>query len=595
MDIETHKQWELQQNKDDVPTFESLEQFLQNRWQSLEMIQQNQVTSQANVNRRHSFNNNKTLTSGYEKGQQRVEVKCFCCPEIDHKLIRCPKYNSLAVTQKKEFLRGSKLCFNCLSFGHSLGDCISVSRCKECKAKHHTSIHANYSNTSTSNMQNNSTSNQNSHSGNIKRANALTNATNSSDKRVLLATAIVHVQTSEGETIPVKALIDGGSENAVITNRLVVQLGLEKTRDGTTIKGIGDVEVIREETSVKFKISSHVDTSFSVEVEASTMQKISDLPFIPIYKKNWSHLSGIKLADPKFDSPSQVDILLGAKVYEQIILDGLIPKKEDSPTAQNSRLGWLLIGVVKSAPQIISISDQKRCMLSSKPKQLDELLRAFWEVEEIAEKRKLTVKEQEAEQIYTESVSQGEDGRYVVALPFDPEKRDIELGESKKAALQSLFRMENRFKRDKQLHERYNEYMKNLIEAGHVEVVPRDRMSVQDKEKYYLPHHAVIKEESLTTKLRVVFDASRKSSTGVSLNDKLLVGPKTQDDLYSIIIRWRLHRFVYIADVEKMYRQVEVIKEHRDFQRLLWRFEEDSPIKEYRITRVIDGTSSASF
>lgn len=95
--------------------------------------------------------------------------------------------------------------------------------------------------------------------------------------------------------------------------------------------------------------------------------------------------------------------------------------------------------------------------------------------------------------------------------------------------------------------------------------------------------------------MRVVFDASRKSSTGVSLNDKLLVGPKIQDDLYSILIRWRKHEFVFIADPEKMFRQVRLAQNDRDFQRLLWRFDSNEQVKEYRITTVIDGTASASF
>lgn len=47
----------------------------------------------------------------------------------------------------------------------------------------------------------------------------------------------------------------------------------------------------------------------------------------------------------------------------------------------------------------------------------------------------------------------------------------------------------------------------------------------------------MLKESSSTTKLRVVFDASCKTSTGVSLNDKQLTGPTLQDDLFSIVGR----------------------------------------------------------
>lgn len=54
--------------------------------------------------------------------------------------------------------------------------------------------------------------------------------------------------------------------------------------------------------------------------------------------------------------------------------------------------------------------------------------------------------------------------------------------------------------------------------------------------KYYLLHHAVVKENSLSTKVRVVFDASAKTISGISLNDILLVGPKVRNGLFSILL-----------------------------------------------------------
>jgi len=58
---------------------------------------------------------------------------------------------------------------------------------------------------------------------------------------------------------------------------------------------------------------------------------------------------------------------------------------------------------------------------------------------------------------------------------------------------------------------------------------------------FYMPHHGVLKETSSTTRLRVVFNGSEKSSNGVSLNDLLMLSPKVQDDLIDIIQRFWLH------------------------------------------------------
>lgn len=110
----------------------------------------------------------------------------------------------------------------------------------------------------------------------------------------------------------------------------------------------------------------------------------------------------------------------------------------------------------------------------------------------------------------------------------------------------------------------------------------------------YLPHHAVFKE-STTTKLRVVFDASRKTSNGKSLNENMTIGPTIQEDLASLIIRWRKYKIAFTADVEKMYRQILVDDEQTNLQRILWRNSPSEKMKEYRLTTITYGTSSAPY
>ncbi|XP_065075161.1 uncharacterized protein LOC135698941 [Ochlerotatus camptorhynchus] len=96
-----------------------------------------------------------------------------------------------------------------------------------------------------------------------------------------------------------------------------------------------------------------------------------------------------------------------------------------------------------------------------------------------------------------------------------------------------------------------------------------DELEVETSKCFYLPHHAVVKAESTTTKLRVGFDASCASSTGVSLNDRLLAGPNVNQDLFSVFLRFLTHPVTFSADVEKMlYRQVMVHPADRDYLRI---------------------------
>ncbi|XP_051167318.1 uncharacterized protein LOC127285380 [Leptopilina boulardi] len=112
---------------------------------------------------------------------------------------------------------------------------------------------------------------------------------------------------------------------------------------------------------------------------------------------------------------------------------------------------------------------------------------------------------------------------------------------------------------------------------------------------YFLPHHAVIKGDSLTTKTRVVFDGSAKTTSGISLNDALMVGPTIQQDLFSIVIRFRTFQFVFTADIKQMYRQISVSPEDACFQKIVWRNDPKEEIQTYKLNTVTFGTACALF
>ena len=124
---------------------------------------------------------------------------------------------------------------------------------------------------------------------------------------------------------------------------------------------------------------------------------------------------------------------------------------------------------------------------------------------------------------------------------------------------------------------------------------PETKFICPQKNCFYLPYHCVIKNASSTTKLRVVFDASAKSASGVSLNDRLKVGPQLQKDLFGILIRFRFQQAALSADIAKMYRQVQFDDEDKDFHRVLWKNPNDTELRTYRMTRVTYGIASSSY
>ena len=103
--------------------------------------------------------------------------------------------------------------------------------------------------------------------------------------------------------------------------------------------------------------------------------------------------------------------------------------------------------------------------------------------------------------------------------------------------------------------------------------------------------HAVRKEKSTTTKKGVVFDASAKSSAGVSL----LVGPTVHPSLIDVLLRSRTHRVVLTTDVSKMYRAVELTPTDKDLHRFIWRNDPKDTLLDYRMTLVTFGVSASSY
>jgi hypothetical protein len=113
-----------------------------------------------------------------------------------------------------------------------------------------------------------------------------------------------------------------------------------------------------------------------------------------------------------------------------------------------------------------------------------------------------------------------EEGRFVVRLPVLPDAPT--LGESRQQAVQWMKKLERRFSKQPELKKEYVKFIDEYAVLGHMEEVYEDSGSSMG---FYLPHHCVVKVSSSVTKLRVVFDGSTSSSSGVSLNQVLIVGP----------------------------------------------------------------------
>ncbi|XP_049315772.1 uncharacterized protein LOC125779173 [Bactrocera dorsalis] len=255
----------------------------------------------------------------------------------------------------------------------------------------------------------------------------------------------------------------------------------------------------------------------------------------------------LTLADKRFFVNEPVDVILGGDVYPQIMLDGIRKNVLGSLLTQETVFGWI---VTRRAN---SIKPTNTCVSYYNEISLEKQLASFWELEEMSKERKLSEEDRYCEELYKKITMRNEDGKYVVSLPFRKDYPvNISLGRFLQISYFQFYRNEARLSRDENLQKEYNRVLNEYVELGHMAKIHTNR-TADSSDNYYLPHHAVKKEESTSTKVRVVFNASQATLNGTSLNDILLPGPVLQADLTILILRWRLFKYVFNSDIEKMY------------------------------------------
>ena len=180
--------------------------------------------------------------------------------------------------------------------------------------------------------------------------------------------------------------------------------------------------------------------------------------------------------------------------------------------------------------------------------------------------------------------------RYQVALP--KQQNINQLGESRPQAV-ARYLQTTKAAHKRGIHQQFQEGVKSYITLGHAEEVPAEENP--PALAFWLPMHAVIKLSSTSTKLRVVFDGSAATTSGLSLNQALHVGPTLQATLSDTLLKFRSYNVALNADIAKMYREVQLCKEDRDLHRFVWREDPCDQIKDYRMKRVTFGVSASPY
>ncbi|EYB84925.1 hypothetical protein Y032_0307g2026 [Ancylostoma ceylanicum] len=225
----------------------------------------------------------------------------------------------------------------------------------------------------------------------------------------------------------------------------------------------------------------------------------------------------------------------------------------------------------------------------------DRMIRQLFELESAGITEESEAETSEIIQHYYNTVIV-KDGLIYVKFPW--KSHHPHLPDNKALAMRRLENQYAKLHTDLNVWEEYSKTFEQQLESGIIEDVHQN--SPTGKIIYYIPHQAVHKEDSATTKLRIVFDASSHCRGAPSLNDCMHQGPTMLPDLCGTLIRGRLSPILITADVEKAFHQIRLREDQRDATRFLWLKDPTRPpsqdnIRILRFTRIPFGVNASPF
>lgn len=582
LDEETRKLWENESKDNDDVKLDEVIEFLNGRCVVLQSIGDVPLKNKVVPKNTNWKSNSKTFLSS---SSPKSEIyRCRLCSSTDkHLFSGCKKFLSFTPKDRFEKIKEFGLCLKCFGGSHTVSKC-SRHPCKVCHQNHHELLHF------VSEKSASEVSSENRHKKpepSLDGDNFVSmSCKNNSSNQVILPTAIILIADCHGNFQECRALLDSASQSNLMSKQLATRLQLDGDETCNTVYGLNNLAITirkRVKSTVKSRIKE-----FGKQLQFLVVPQISScLPNHPFDISQWNLLKTLSLADCSFNVSSEVDVILGAGIFFEILKPKNYPSSSGSLRFQDTEFGFVASGFLEPR-------NPSHCFFLSNvifnEENLDQQVRSFWEIESCEKKKVMSVEEKECEEIFEKSFRRNGIGRFVVTLPFKDSYR--QLGDSRAQALKRFGYLETKLSKNPELKSSYCEFLREYESLGHMSLC---QVSHPSNEEYFLPHHAVLRPDSTTTKLRVVFDGSASSSSGLSLNDVLLVGPPQQDELFDLVLRFRRYPVVYIADIEKMYRQILVSSGQVQYQKIVWREDTSQPLRDYQLETVTYGTSAAPY
>ncbi|XGW07579.1 hypothetical protein V3C99_010611, partial [Haemonchus contortus] len=258
-----------------------------------------------------------------------------------------------------------------------------------------------------------------------------------------------------------------------------------------------------------------------------------------------------------------VDVLIGIDHYWEIVDPTRAQRLPSGLTIVHTRFGPIISGSRNSCSEHVSVnlSSLRATRTCEECENSDPDIRQLWDLEFLGITDSTSPRHDD--EVNAEVVQRFHDTVQVIDgiihVQFPWKQHHPRLLDNKYVALKRLQYQYDALHDDEELWGQYCNTFQKQEQSGIIEEV--EEFTFDGPLAYYMPHRAVIKADSATTAVRIVFDASSHQKGSPSLNDCLHQGPSLLPDLAGTLLRSREPRFLIISDVEKAFHQIRLQKD----------------------------------
>ena len=532
--------------------FPSLLEFLQNQRSAIEYDSASLRTTNINQHYRGTSH----YTEGVEEVNKEPKPKCLIHEHGRHWTADCRIYLAKPIEEKKTIIKDKRACWSCLKIGHRQRTCRSRKDCGVggCTRKHHPSIHE------------------------TEETPQQVSASASVCHNTKIDTCLLQVQRVKTKRGEANIMWDNAASLCFITNTKAKQEKLKGLKVELSVIKIGaQSEKIKTN---KYKVPLIDKQGHVIEFEAYGIERItSDIESVNI--DDIAHLFK-NVTKEEIERPSgPVDILIG---YEYAAYH---PEREQNIghlVLLRNRFGRCSGGTHPLLKESHLSHDFINARVNTIVGKLN--IEDFYKIENLGVECKpkcggckcgkcslgakdYTIQEERELELIERNLNfDKEENRWIAEYPWikDPQN----LPDNRKVAFAKLITTEKRLRRNPEHAKVYDNQIKDMVTRRVARKLSNTELTLYKGPVHYIGHHEVLKPDSKSTPVRIVFNSSA-NYMGHILNEYWAKGPDLLNNLLGVLIRFRENKVAFIGDIKKMYHTVKMTELDQHTHRFLWR------------------------